>query len=89
MFNIFQPKPNKNPKNELVIKVGGMHCSSCAVNIDLTLEEVEGVVESKTNFAKSETHLTINPDHFSIENIVDSITKMGYKIDEISGLSNI
>ncbi len=38
-------------------KITGMHCTSCAMNIDGELEDTEGVKESSTNYAKQETEV--------------------------------
>ncbi len=64
------------------LKIEGMHCTSCAMNIDGELEDL-GVKEAKTNYAKSETEVTFDESKVSEENILISIEKLGYRADYI------
>lgn len=66
------------------LKLTGMHCTSCAVNIDLTLEDLPGVKSSKTNFQKSETTLDFDPDKISLALLTAEIKKLGYQISQNS-----
>ena len=61
------------------LKVEGMHCSSCASDIDLDLEEIKGVKSSKTHFAKQIMEVEFDEDHISLGKIIDMISKKGYK----------
>ncbi len=61
-----------------IFKISGMHCASCAMNIDGELEDM-GVKESTTNYAKSETHVTFEEDTISEETIINAIQKLGYQ----------
>ncbi len=38
---------------KVIFKIQGMHCTSCAMNIDGELEDTEGIKEAKTNYAKT------------------------------------
>ena len=40
---------------KLVLKIKGMHCTSCAMNIDGELEDTKGVKEANTSYAKQKT----------------------------------
>ena len=64
------------------LKLSGMHCTSCAVNIDLTLEDLPGVASSKTNYQKSETTLDFDPDKISLAEITAEIKKLGHQVSE-------
>ena len=44
------------------LKIEGMHCASCAMNIDFDLEDLDGVKSSNTNYAKSETEVEFDED---------------------------
>lgn len=59
MLNFFKKKQNDNLVSE-TIKLKRVDCPSCAVDIDLMLEETKGVISAKTNYAKSETKVTID-----------------------------
>lgn len=63
-----------------VFKITGMHCTSCALNIDLDLEELPGVKFARTNYAKSETQIEYDPTQTSHELIKQAIVKTGYQV---------
>ena len=59
-------------------KIDGMHCTSCAMNIDFDLEYLEGVKSSKTSYAKQETEVEYNEDQIEFQQVIDQIKKAGY-----------
>ena len=59
-------------------KINDMHCSSCALTIDMDLEDLDGVVSSKTSYAKAETELELDSDKVTDEKILGVIKKAGY-----------
>lgn len=61
-------------------KISGMHCTACALNIDLDLEEVPGVKNSQTNYARQETVVEFDNSKISPEIIKSTIAKTGYKV---------
>lgn len=60
------------------LKIEGMHCSSCAMNIDFDLEDLGGVLKAQTSYAKSECIVEFEEDKVSIELISETIKKTGY-----------
>ncbi len=65
----------------IILKLSGLHCSSCAVNIDLTLEDLQGVKNSSTNYAKSETKITFDSKITNLDSIKTTIHNLGYQVD--------
>lgn len=61
----------------LKLKINGMHCSSCAMDIDGQLED-NGVEESKTSYAKSITEVKFDPAKISEEKVLETIRDIGY-----------
>lgn len=59
--------------------MNGMHCSSCAMNIDGTLEDA-GVAEARTSFAKQETKLKFDEKKISLAEIKKIIKAEGYEV---------
>ena len=59
----------KSTGSKLVLKIDGMHCTSCSMNIDGELEDLEGVEESSTNYAKSKSEVIFDPRIVSKEDI--------------------
>lgn len=69
----------QSPLTETTLKLSGLHCSSCAVNIDLALEDLPSVT-STTNYAKSETKITYDPSQTTLDQIHFAIRDLGYGI---------
>ncbi|OGH12721.1 MAG: hypothetical protein A2776_03495 [Candidatus Levybacteria bacterium RIFCSPHIGHO2_01_FULL_40_10] len=60
------------------LKIEGMHCTSCAMNIDFGLEDL-GVKSAKTSYARQETEVEFDEKKIKQQNIIDQIKKTGYK----------
>jgi Cu+-exporting ATPase len=65
-----------------ILKIAGMHCVSCAANIENTLRKEEGVKTANVNFASEKLYLEFNPIKISIATIQKIIEKLGYKATE-------
>ena len=61
------------------LKIIGMHCSSCAMSIDMDLEDVLGVKEAKTNYAKQESEVEFDEEIVRVEDLIKSIEVTGYR----------
>lgn len=59
-------------------KITGMHCTSCAMTIDMDLEELEGVKGAKTSYAGQDTEVEFDPAKITDDLILESIKKSGY-----------
>ncbi len=59
-------------------KITDMHCSSCALTIDMDLEDLDGIKSSRTNYAKAETEIVLDPQKVSDIRIVETIKSSGY-----------
>lgn len=59
-------------------KIAGMHCGSCAMNIDGELEDTKGIKQSNTNYAKQQTEVEFEQDVVSAEQIKSIIKTLGY-----------
>lgn len=63
---------------KIKLKISGMHCTSCAFNIDGELEDTNGIKESNTNYAKAETEVVFDTSKLTHEGIISIIKKVGY-----------
>lgn len=81
MFNFFKKKPFDSNLAQLSWSLSGLHCTSCAVNIDLTLEDLPGVTNSSTNYAKSVVSIKYSPNRITPVKIKGEIEKLGYKVN--------
>lgn len=65
---------------DITFKIIGMHCVSCAMNIDGNLEDTFGVIRSETNFAKSTTKVIFDSNKITPERLIKIIEETGYSI---------
>jgi copper chaperone CopZ len=63
-------------------RVEGMHCTSCALNIDEELEELPGVKCSKTSYARQLTEVEYDESTLNQAVILETIAKAGYTARE-------
>ncbi|MDO8429317.1 MAG: heavy-metal-associated domain-containing protein [Candidatus Daviesbacteria bacterium] len=61
------------------LKIEGMHCTSCAMTIDMDLEDLVGVESSDTSYAKEITEVKFEEEKVNMDDIVQVIEKSGYK----------
>lgn len=62
---------------KLKLKIEGMHCTSCAMNIDFDLEDL-GCKNAKTSYARQETEVEFDELKIKPEQIINQIRKTGY-----------
>ena len=55
-----------------------MHCSACALTIDMDLEDLDGVRSVKTSYAKSECEVEFDSGKLDGQQILATIKKSGY-----------
>lgn len=68
-----------NMRKTVVFRIEGMHCTSCAMNIDGDLEDyVKGVKSAKTNYAKQECEVEFE-EGVAVEQIITQIKETGYQ----------
>lgn len=60
------------------LKIDGMYCTACAMNIDFDLEDL-GVKSAKTNYAKQESEVEYEEGKIELQQIIEQIKKTGYK----------
>ena len=66
------------------LKTTGMHCASCSMLVDLTLDELEGVKSSKTDHASGDTVVDYDPDVVSVDAMIEAIRGAGYDAEQVS-----
>lgn len=64
------------------LQIAGMHCTSCAMNIDFELEDLGGVVSARTSYAKMECEVEFDEEKVKFEKIVATVGSAGYKAVE-------
>lgn len=65
--------------SKVILSISGMHCTSCAMNIDGELEDTDGVKQSNTNYAKQLTEVEFDPNKIKEQKIIEIINQVGYE----------
>ena len=66
------------------LKIDGMHCSSCVMNIEFDLEDLQGVKSAKANLVKQECEVEFDEELVNVSQIIKTIQTTGYsaKVNE-------
>lgn len=67
---------------KVTLNISGMHCASCASNIETALKEVKGVFKAQVNFASEKAYIEFEPQKINAEALISVIKKAGYKASE-------
>lgn len=61
------------------LAIDGMHCASCGLLIDETVEELEGVEECSTDLRRRRSRIAFDPNQVTAEEITAAIGEVGYE----------
>jgi len=68
--------PDSITKTSMQIK--GMHCASCAVNIEKKLRAADGVSKANVNYANEKAYVEYDAASASTDDFVEVVKKLGY-----------
>ncbi len=60
------------------LQVEGMHCASCGLLIDDTLEDLPGVLSTQTRMRDARTTVEVDPKRCTLDQVVAAIGGAGY-----------
>lgn len=60
------------------LKTGGMHCSSCSMLIQMSVDDLPGIDEATADYGSGRTRVRFEPALVSSEQIVAAIRDAGY-----------
>ncbi len=88
MFNFLKKKILSSTTNNLsdrqaglqstTLKLSSLDCPACAIDLDLTLEEIPGIISTKTSYQKSEVKVTFDNKKTSLEQIKKTLNSLGH-----------
>ncbi len=78
MFYFYHMPGEQKKKAEL--KISGMHCATCAINIEESLSKVESVSNAQVNFGTDTAHVEFDPAKVSIKDLEKAVTDAGYEV---------
>ncbi len=64
---------------KITLSITGMHCASCALNIEKALRKVPGVVQARVNIAIEKAYIEFEPDVLSAQDLLVVIEKTGFR----------
>lgn len=67
---------------KLKLTIEGMHCASCASNIERSLKKVTGVNEATVSLMLKKGTVEVE-DNVSIEELKHAVVRAGYKVSKI------
>jgi len=67
---------------KIILNISGMHCASCAVNIENALRKEAGVKSANVNFASEKLYLEFDDAEIDIIKVKNIVEKLGYKAAE-------
>jgi copper chaperone CopZ len=79
MFNLFK---KKLVGTTTTLKLSGLHCASCPLNIDSELEELPGVLSATSSYPKQQSVITYDPKLVDPAKFRKVIKNLGYQVLE-------
>ena len=58
---------------KVIISISGMHCASCAINIEKVFQGTEGINSVVVNFALEKAYIQFDPQRISLKDIKKKI----------------
>ena len=69
-----------DPSKKAKIKISGMSCASCALNIEKSLNNLEGVNEAQVNLNAEEADIEYDSNKIKLRDLEDAVEKTGYGV---------
>lgn len=74
---------NSEHKN-VILPVSGMHCASCAFNIEQSLQELPGIKSCQVNVGTEKAKIEFDPNIISVQQMNENLSDQGYQLMEES-----
>jgi len=65
---------------QVLLKVGGMHCKSCARLIELEMKDKDGVLAASADDAAGEASIEYDPAKIDLEALRQGVRDAGYDV---------
>ena len=70
----------EKPKKNANIKISGMSCASCALNVEKSLQTLEGVEKAQVNLGTEEATIKYDPQKLKLSQLEDAVQNAGYGV---------
>ena len=64
---------------KITLNIFGMHCASCASNIEAALRKISGVTRAGVNFVLEKAYIEFDPRNLNVQDFISAIEKAGYR----------
>ncbi|MCX6691149.1 MAG: heavy metal-associated domain-containing protein, partial [Methanoregula sp.] len=71
------PEPEKKRAE---LKISGMHCATCAINIEESLSQLNDVVKAQVNFGTDTAHVEFDPATVKLSDLEKAVNDAGYDV---------
>ena len=71
-----------------ILPIKGMHCASCAINIERNLSKLDGVKKANVNYGSEKAFVEYDEDKTNENNFAIAIKKIGYEVVKEEGYKN-
>ena len=68
------------PQEKATLDIVGIHCASCALNVENSLKKVEGVSKAAVNFATEKAYVEYDPSALSVHDMESAVENAGYSV---------
>ena len=68
--------------DQIIWQISGMHCPSCAQNIENSIKKIEGVKDATVNYVNSQVTVFFDKKQISSDQIKKAINQLGYTIKD-------
>ena len=68
------------PKNSANIKISGMSCASCALNVEKSLQNLEGVDKAHVNLGTEEAIVEYDSTKLKLPKLEEAVEEAGYEV---------
>ena len=62
------------------LKISGMHCATCALNIEKSLSKLAEVSTAQVNFVTDTAHVEFDPSKTSLAELEKAVRAVGYEV---------
>ena len=70
---------------KMTLDIAGMHCASCAMNLEGSLKKVEGVSKAAVNFATEKAYVEYDTSKVAMSDLERAVTKAGFSVVKGAG----
>jgi Cu+-exporting ATPase len=72
-------KPSSSANTITNLDITGMHCSSCALLIQKSVQKISGVSEVNVNYATQKARVVHNPSAANVQDLIETVQNVGYQ----------